>query len=58
MDENILFWEVCLWYYPSQQGIAPSKLTTEYKIKVWKLFKIKNEDTITMSLALFYCIYC
>ena len=25
-----------------QQGITPSKLTTEYKIKVWKLFKIKN----------------
>ena len=52
------FWEAfCLWYYPPLQGTKGSKLATETqeKNKVWKLFKIKNEDTRTMSVAFVIC---
>ena len=45
----------CLWCHPSLQGTTCSKLATETKEKnkVWKLFKIKNGDTRTMSMASF-----
>ena len=29
----------------------------KHKNKVWKLFKIKNEDTRTMSMVSFQCLY-
>ena len=47
--------EKILWFHPSLQGTTCSKLATETqeKNKVWKLFKIKNEDTRTMSMASF-----
>ena len=49
-------WEAfCLWCHPSLQGTTCSKLAaeTQEKNKLWKLFKIKNEDTRTMSVASF-----
>ena len=52
MKEDKSFEMLCLWYHPSQQEIASAKLTTvKYKNKMRKLFKIKNEDTRTISMA-------
>ena len=50
MEEQIS-WEALFVMSPSLQGITCSKL--KHKNKVWKLFKIKNEDTRTMSMASF-----
>ena len=59
--KKIFFWEAfCLWCHPSLQGATCSKLATETqeKNKVWKLFKIKNEDTRTMPRSSVFIVNC
>ena len=57
MEENILFWEaVSDIILPSKKLSVQSQQLKEKgkdKNKEWKLFKIKNEDTETMSMASF-----
>ena len=58
MEENILFWEaVSDIILPSKKLSVQSqqqlKEKRKDKNKEWKLFKIKNEDTETMSMASF-----
>ena len=57
MEENILFWEaVSDIILPSKKlSVQSQQLKEKRKVKnkEWKLFKIKNEDTETMSMASF-----
>ena len=51
-----MFWEVFNMILPSKP--LPFLVLLKQKSKEWKLFKIKNEDTRTTSMASLWCFYC
>ena len=53
MEEKILFWRgfVCDIIRPSKKLLFQSELL-KYKNKVWKLFRIKDEDNGVVPVSL------
>ena len=67
-EKRFYFKRLCLWYHLSQQGTTCSKSsirTLKHKNKVWKLFRIKNENngavvvSLLLTVKMFQtCCYC
>ena len=43
---------------PSWHLLVQIQQWTKYQSNVWNLFKFNNKDTRTMSMMLFWCLYC
>ena len=54
MEDKILFWEILLWYDPSQQIITCLKLATEWSTRI----RYKNFSRLMVKTSVIFIVKC